>query len=150
MTKDSESSKRWARPASEKDSNSFIFVHSALDDYGLDVYEFRVLAHVARREGKGKTNKSRGCFARQKTIAESCKMSQRKAQEVLRVLTQAGLLEKKTQIGSTNVYRVAPPSKWQDPRNLTAIRKKSKILEEPELPNELELPVPLEDDEEYF
>ena len=28
-----------------------IFIHSALDDYGLDPFEFRIYCHIARREG---------------------------------------------------------------------------------------------------
>jgi hypothetical protein len=62
--------KKWKPP--EDDKKSVIFVRSELDDYGLDVYEFRVLAHVARQEERNKLGKSKGCYARQKTIAETC------------------------------------------------------------------------------
>jgi predicted transcriptional regulator len=113
---------KWKPP--KDDSKSVLFVRSELDEYGLDVYEFRVLAHVARREGKTKQGTSRGCFAKQKTIAEICDMSHRKAQSALSVLCDAGLLEKQSQRGSTNIYRVAPPSKWKDPKELPKIREK--------------------------
>jgi DNA-binding MarR family transcriptional regulator len=116
--------KKWKRP--EDDSKTMLFVHSALDEYGLDVYEFRVLAHVARRDGKSTKGAGRGCFAKQKNIADACGMSHRKAQGVLGILYAAGLLEKETQKGSTNIYRVAPPSRWQDPGELLKIRKQSK------------------------
>lgn len=123
-------SKNWKRP---EDDKSVIFVRSELDEYGLDVYEFRVLAHVARREGKGKNTPGKGCFAKQKTIAQVCGMSHRKAQDVLRVLYHAGFLEKEPQTGSTNIYRLAPPSQWKDPSVLPILRKKSKTSDSSEV-----------------
>jgi|GEM_PF-2225671 len=125
MPQASKSQKIWKRPTD--DAKSVIFLHSGLDDYGLDVYEFRVMAHVARRESK---KQGKGCFARQKTIAETCNMSHRKAQGVLRILCEAGLLEKEHQKGSTNVYRVAPPSQWKEPSELQTIRNKAKSDED--------------------
>lgn len=124
MRQKSRSPKSWKRP--EDDKKSVIFVHSSLDEYGLDAYEFRVMAHVARREGRNQKNAGKGCFATQKTIAATCQMSHRKAQDVLRVLCEAGLLDKEMREGTTNVYRVAPPSKWKEPDVLPSIRKKSK------------------------
>jgi hypothetical protein len=124
MATTSRSPKKWKPP--EDDTKSTIFIHSQLDDYGLDVYEFRVLAHVARREGKNKEGKSKGCYARQKTIAEICGMSHRKAQYVLKILCETGLLEIEKQRGSTNIYKVAPPSKWRNPEDLPRIREKYK------------------------
>jgi predicted transcriptional regulator len=134
MTATSRTPKQWKPP--EDDTKSVIFVRSELDEYGLDVYEFRVLAHVARREGKNKQGKSKGCFAKQKTIAEICGMSHRKAQSVLSVLCEAGLLEIERQIGSTNIYKVAPPSKWKSPENLSQIRKRYKSSKEPATPQQ--------------
>jgi DNA-binding MarR family transcriptional regulator len=121
-------SKKWNRP--EDDSKTMLFVHSALDEYGLDVYEFRVLAHVARRDGKSTKGAGRGCFAKQRNIADACGISHRKAQGVLGILYAAGLLEKETQKGSTNIYRVAPPSRWKEPGELTKIRRQRKDAED--------------------
>lgn len=103
------------------DSKSLIFLHSCLDDYGLDVYEFRVLAHIARRQSG-----SKGCFAKQKNIAKTCCMSHRKAQQVLQVLFKAQILIKEAREGSTNVYRIAPVSAWKEPGELAEIRKITK------------------------
>jgi hypothetical protein len=124
MAKKPSSTQKWKRPPAEQEENAFVFVHSALDTYGLDVYEFRVLAHVARREGRGRRGKGSGCFARQRTIADTCRMSQRKVQEVLRVLTEVGLLDKRVNHGGPNTYNVAPPSRWKDPSELDEIRKR--------------------------
>lgn len=113
------------------DDKTPIFIRSELDDYGLDVYEFRILAHIARREGKKLDGKNKGCFAKQKTIAEVCGMSHRKAQDALRVLHEVGLIEKEERQGSTNVYRLAFPSQWKHPASLDEIRKrkpKEKII----------------------
>ncbi|MEA5583121.1 helix-turn-helix domain-containing protein [Nodularia harveyana UHCC-0300] len=107
------------------DDKNVIFVRSDLDDYGLDVYEFRVLGHIARREGKKKDGTAKGCFAKQKTIAEVCSMSHRKAQDVLRILCEIGMIEKEVRQGTTNVYKLTLPSTWKDPSKLSEIRKKN-------------------------
>ncbi|GJD22666.1 hypothetical protein RIVM261_076220 [Rivularia sp. IAM M-261] len=119
--------KKWT-PLS--DDKNVIFVRSDLDDYGLDVYEFRVLGHIARREGRKKDGTREGCFARQKTIAEACNMSHRKAQDVLRILCEIGMVEKKARDGTTNIYKLAPPSSWKQPSELSEIRKRKSKIEE--------------------
>ena len=124
MAQPSRIPKQWKLP--EKEVTSVLFVHSLLDDYGLNVYEFRVLGHVARREGKNKQGNSKGCYSRQRTIAEACCMSHRKAQEVLRVLCDAGLLERVARRGGTNTYKIASLDKWKHPSELPSIRQKDK------------------------
>jgi DNA-binding MarR family transcriptional regulator len=111
---------KWNPPPDDKKP---IFLRSELDDYGLDVYEFRVLAHIARRQGK------QGCYSKQKTIAETCNMSPRKAQDVLRVLCGAGLIQRQERDGTTNIYTLAPASKWKHPSELEKIRKTWKFTE---------------------
>ena len=116
-------SKKWNRPSDDK---SAIFVHSGIDEYGLNLYEFRVLAHVARR-----ISKSRGCDASQAKMAEVCGISQRMALEVLAILCEANILYKtKANDGRrTNSYRLNLASKWKHPSELDEIRKKrQKIL----------------------
>lgn len=106
----------WEPPPNNKKA---IFVRSELDDYGLDLYEFRVLAHVARRESR-----ERGCDESQKNMARICGMSQRKVLEVLKVLCNAGILRKeKSPTRRTNVYRLNPGSKWEKPSKLDEIRQ---------------------------
>jgi hypothetical protein len=48
---------------------------------------------------------------------------------VLGILYAAGLLEKEIQKGSTNIYRVAPPSRWKEPGELQKIRMQRKDAE---------------------
>lgn len=94
----------------KKQPKKAIFVHSALDQAGLDVYEFRVLAHIARRGS---------CFASLATTADICKMSVRKAQSTLKSLEKRGFIEKKQRIGRTDVYKVTPDLLYRLQPNLT-------------------------------
>jgi hypothetical protein len=109
--------KNWTPPPDDKKA---LFVRGELDDYGLNLYEFRVLAHVARRESP-----ERGCDASQAKMAAVCGMSQRMVLEVLRVLCDAGILRKEKADGKrTNSYRVNPGSQWKQPSHLEGIRNK--------------------------
>ncbi|MGB6300602.1 MAG: helix-turn-helix domain-containing protein [Rivularia sp. (in: cyanobacteria)] len=109
--------KNWTSPPDDKKA---LFVRGELDDYGLNLYEFRVLAHVARRESP-----ERGCDASQAKMAAVCGMSQRMVLEVLRVLCEAGILRKEKAEGRrTNSYRVNPGSEWKHPSHLEDIRNK--------------------------
>ncbi|NES00388.1 MAG: hypothetical protein F6J86_42490 [Symploca sp. SIO1B1] len=111
--------KKWKPP---EDGKQPLFVHGALDDYGLNLYEFRVLAHVVRREGK-----VRGCDEAQGNMATICGMSQRMVLEVLRVLCEAGIIRKEKVKGKrTNTYRLNEGSKWKHPSELEKIRNKGK------------------------
>lgn len=113
-----EFAKNWKRPTD--DSKRPLFVHSAVDEYGLNLYEFRILAHVARRESK-----DRGCDAAQGKMAKVCGMSQRMVLEVLGVLCDAAILRKEKADGKrTNSYKLNPVSKWKQPSELDMIRKK--------------------------
>lgn len=110
-----EFAKNWKSPG---ETDSSLFVHSALDKYGLNLYEFRILAHVAALESK-----TRGCDVAQAKMAKVCGMSQRMVLEVLRILCSAGLIQKQKVKGNcTNTYRLNPPSKWKHPSELEKIR----------------------------
>jgi len=98
-------------------------VHSDLDDYGLDPYEFRIYAHIVRRTG-GKLDGE--CFAKLKKTAEICNMSVRKAQYALKTLCDAGLILKDQRKGRTDIYRLAPKSNWKPKQELEEIRQKAK------------------------
>lgn len=109
--------KNWTPPPDDKKA---LFVRGELDDYGLNLYEFRVLAHIARRESP-----ERGCDASQAKMAAVCGMSQRMVLEVLRVLCDAGILRKEKADGKrTNSYRVNFGSEWKHPSYLEGIRNK--------------------------
>lgn len=114
-----ELAKNWKRPPD--DSKRPLFVHSAIDEYGLNLYEFRVLAHVVRRESQ-----SRGCDAAQAKMAKVCGMSPRMVLEVLAVLCEAQILRKEKSADGrrTNSYKLNPASKWKHPSELDEIRKK--------------------------
>ena len=97
------------------DNESWIFISQAIDTYGLDPYEFRVLAHVARRAGKG------DCNASQDTIANSCGINKRKVMQALKLLCEVGILAN-TVTGRTNQYKLRDSSKWQKPEVLQALK----------------------------
>ncbi|WP_293910226.1 helix-turn-helix domain-containing protein [Deinococcus sp.] len=94
--------------------NSFtlgLFVHSDVDDAELDIYEFRVYAHLCRRVGD-----SGRVWEGQARIAEVCKISRRKAQEALYGLRDKGWLTLETRFrddGSqttNDIVLVGPPA----------------------------------------
>lgn len=98
-------------------------VHSDLDEYGLDPYEFRIYAHIVRRTS-GKLDGE--CFAKLQKIAETCQMSVRKAQYALKTLCDAGLIIKLPRKGRTDVYKLAPKTNWEPKERLEEIRRKAK------------------------
>jgi predicted transcriptional regulator len=106
-----------------KNDSPLPLVHSDLDEYGLDPYEFRLYAHVVRRTG-GKLHGE--CFAKLKKTAEICHMSVRKAQYALKTLCDAGLILKEQRRGRTDVYRLTPKSNWKPKEELKQIRQKAK------------------------
>lgn len=97
------------------------FVHSDIDDYGLDPYEFRVYGHITRRTGGELTGR---CFASLAKIAEVCKMSPRKAQQVLKILLKANMIRQETtSTGRTNRYYLTPRQDWVSRKKLDELRK---------------------------
>lgn len=115
------------RPSTEnnpkKDLMPLPLVHSDLDEYGFDPYEFRIYAHIVRRTG-GKLDGK--CFAKLKKTAEICKMSVRKTQYALKTLCDAGLILKEQRKGRSDIYRLAPKSNWKPKEQLQDIRQKAK------------------------
>lgn len=83
----------------DESPKNLIFIHSAVDQAELDVYEFRLLCHIARRGT---------CFASLTTTANICKMSVRKAQSTIKSLLEKELIVEKRRDGRTNVYWLAP------------------------------------------
>ncbi|RCJ21076.1 hypothetical protein A6770_30875 [Nostoc minutum NIES-26] len=112
------------RDLDEDKENQWIFISKALDTYGLDVYEFRVLAHVARRAGpKGM------CNASQATIADCCGINQRKVMQALETLCQVKILNK-TKTGRANHYKLNTSSKWEHPEKLEEFRSNGEKKQE--------------------
>lgn len=113
-----------ATRASDDRNVGMMFVHSKIDDYGLDPYELRVYGHITRRTG-GRIDGQ--AFASIKKMAETCKMSPRKLQYALKVLCMAGMLAKEEDKSRrTNVYKLTRPDNWAHKAQLDSIREKVK------------------------
>jgi len=84
-----------------------IFIHRELDDLGLDPYEFRVYARLARRaDGKA------GAYESVANIAAACRMGTTRVRQCLRQLELRGLITRVDRAGETTVYRLTPKRVW--------------------------------------
>jgi|GEM_PF-5974708 len=87
-----------------------LFVHSEVDENDLDVYEFRVYAHLCRR-----ANDELRVWAGQQKIADVCRISRKKVNEALRALEEKGWIRQEHQFredGSqttNNIVILGPP-----------------------------------------
>ena len=95
-----------------------IFIESSLDDYGLEMHEFRVYSRMARRAG------STGLFTESvANAAASCKMSERQFRYALSVLVEARLIRVvDAPQGGTKHYALTRQTSWLKPAALDAIR----------------------------
>lgn len=93
------------------------FIPSALDDYGLDVYEFRVYCRITRRAGSGK------CFESHVKIAKFCKMSERKVRDAIDLLIAARLIDRVDRPGKSSEYSRTHESNWMHPSKLDGLRE---------------------------
>lgn len=96
----------------------WMFVPSTHDDYGLDPYEYRVYARIARRTGS-----DGDCWESVTSIAAGCLMSRRKAAQCLRVLELCKMIKGTQRQHNTTVYKVTPHSEWIDKTLVTQIRE---------------------------
>ncbi len=94
-----------------------LFVKSEIDDYGLDPYEFRLYARIARRAGRGEAWESIPRMAR------ACQMSLARARKALQLLEAAGLIESVVRPGYSTLHRLTPKHKWVHPEQLEVIRQ---------------------------
>ncbi len=81
---------------------NWLFVHSDLDDAGLDAESFRVLAHVARRSENGLA------YAAIKSMASACNMDKKTVADRLVSLAKSGWLIREHRPGRTTIYRLPP------------------------------------------
>jgi hypothetical protein len=93
----------------DRDDFNFIFVHKALDDFGLDPFSFRIYSRIVRRAGKDEA------FESNKNMALGCRMSEAQVKRSLKTLTKHGLIIKEKRPGTTCLYRVAPRKNWSEP-----------------------------------
>jgi DNA-binding MarR family transcriptional regulator len=94
-----------------------LFVKSEIDDYGLDPYEFRLYARIARRAGRGEAWESIP------NMACACQMSISRARKAIQLLEAAGLIESIERPGYTTIRRLTPKHKWIHPERLEEIRQ---------------------------
>jgi hypothetical protein len=66
------------------ENNQFFFLSNLLDDSGINVYEFRIFAHVYRRHE---------CTSSVETMADICRMSERKIQQSIRNLKRKNIFQ---------------------------------------------------------
>lgn len=88
-----------------------IFLHSELDDFGLDPFEFRVYSRLSRR-ADGPEQRARESIA---NMAEACKMGTTKVRQALRRLEELRLVSRVDRAGMPTEYRLAPKSRWKKP-----------------------------------
>lgn len=88
-----------------QDEVNVIFVRSELDDAGLNPFEFRVYAHIARRSN---------CYAKMDNIGAICGMSGRQARRSLASLAEKGMIELIERAGSTHMITLMPPRNWSE------------------------------------
>jgi hypothetical protein len=92
------------------DGRSFpIFINSELDDYGLDPYEFRIYARIARRAGK-----KSDCFESVPEMAKGCRMSTGKVKHCLAKLLRLNLVTRESISGKASHYKLTDPSEWKE------------------------------------
>lgn len=79
-----------------------LFVHSEVDDAGLSLGAFRVLAHLSRRAGR-----ARSCYPSIAGTAEVCRMSRPTVIRAVAELERTGWIEVRRRAGMGSVYRLA-------------------------------------------
>lgn len=95
-----------------------VFVHSDLDDYGLDVYEYRIYGRLARRAGRN--NIARESIA---NMAEGCKISERQTRYALKVLVALNLVSRHEKPNAPTRFRLLPRSAWAAKEQVESIRQ---------------------------
>lgn len=98
-----------------------VFIHSELDDFGLDPFEFRVYARLVRRAGSGGT-----AYESVPNVAKATHMSQRKVRYALRVLCALGLVGlSESRTGDTSIYVVLDKVRWASRSEVARIRSEA-------------------------
>ena len=83
---------------------ALLFVHSSLDDAGLDLPSFRILAHLARRaDGNGIA------FPSMKSVAKICRINKDTVAKKLRELVKAGWLRRVKRPGLSTGFVLQEP-----------------------------------------
>lgn len=93
----------------DNDEINAIFIHSAVDDAGLDPFAFRVLMHLSRR-----ANRSSMAYPGIASIAETTKISERQVRRAIEVLTARRMVEvsQAPGKGNRNQYLLTSKKHW--------------------------------------
>ena len=90
------------------DLSQYVFIHSSLDDAGLDPFEFRIWCHLRRRA------KERVAWPGMRSIAEKTGISLGKVCPIIRSLQAKGFLTATKRSGDqSNIYIVTVPEEIQ-------------------------------------
>ena len=82
--------------------NTFIFIHSDIDDAGLDVETFRILCHIARRsDGSGIA------FPSVKSAAKICRVNKDTVADRLNQLENGGWIERVKRPGFASGFKIS-------------------------------------------
>lgn len=107
------------RARDQRDEGAWI--NSVLDDYGLNVFEFRVYARLVRRAGK--YDRDNSAYQSVPNMARELGVSERQVRYALRLLDAMRLVEAVERRGETTDYFILPVSKWRDPKELESSRE---------------------------
>lgn len=87
-----------------------IFLHSKLDEYGLDLHEFRLYAHLKRR-ANGKRWANPGIAS----MSKICGMKRNTVVRTIRSLEVRCMIRVTRTTGGRNEYILTHPSEWEKP-----------------------------------
>src|SRR6056297_2414108 len=83
-----------------------IFIHACLDDFGLDPYQYRIYARIARRAGK------KECFESVASMAKGCKMGTGTVKRALKYLVDHRFVTRHSHLGQPSSYKLTDPDLW--------------------------------------
>ena len=92
---------------------SVLFVHSSLDDLGLDPEPFRVYCHLSRRAGTGYA------FPGLNSVAAACKINVKTARRAIQTLKELRMVDVQERAGHTSLYTLTASKEWVTPTTLT-------------------------------
>jgi len=93
-------------------STGFLFVHSKVDDAGLDASEFRVVCHLYRRQN---TEREGYAWPGKKSIARTCRLNEKTVERVLKSLVAKNVISEdrsQTHQGAGVFRKVNHPDCW--------------------------------------
>ncbi len=92
-----------------------VFIPSELDDFGLDVYQFRVYCRIARRAGA-----NGDCWESINNIAKKCNMDRKTVMQAISGLLSFGMLTKEKRPGNSDVYKLTSSRFWKHSATTTS------------------------------